>query len=118
MEVLEHRPEKSFSQCSVAALIGVGKIVTTRSRRPAQGRKRPAVQSERVAHIIKADGMGQLCKEHAHNVTPCTEGSRHGIHTGFSRKFRNQMQRNQIAKLSENTEFGCGWFGISFFHLC
>ena len=61
--------------------------------------------------------MGQLCKEHAHNVTPWTEGSRHGIHTGLARKFRNQMQRNQIAKLSENTEFGCGWFGISFLSL-
>ena len=62
--------------------------------------------------------MGQLCKEHAHNVTPWTEGSRHGIHTGLARKFRNQMQRNQIAKLSQNTEFGCGWFGIFLFHLC
>jgi len=35
--------------------------------------------------------------------------------TGIARKFRNPMRRNQIAKLSENTEFGCGWFGISFF---
>jgi hypothetical protein len=25
------------------------------------------------------------------------------------------MRRNQIAELSENTEFGRGWFGISFF---
>jgi hypothetical protein len=25
------------------------------------------------------------------------------------------MRRNQIAKLSEYTEFGCGWFGVSFF---
>ena len=59
--------------------------------------------------------MGQLRKKHAHHVTPWTEGSRHGSHTGIARKFRNQMRRNQIAKLSENTEFGCGWFGISFF---
>jgi hypothetical protein len=58
--------------------------------------------------------MSQLCKEHAHNVTPWTKSSRHGIHTGLSRKFRNQMQRNQIANLSENAEFGCGWFGIFF----
>ncbi|HJX96637.1 MAG TPA: type IV secretion system protein [Candidatus Acidoferrum sp.] len=27
------------------------------------------------------------------------------------------MRRNQIAKLPQNSEFGCGWFGISFFHL-
>jgi hypothetical protein len=26
------------------------------------------------------------------------------------------MRRNQIAKLPEHAEFGCGWFGISFFH--
>jgi hypothetical protein len=28
------------------------------------------------------------------------------------------MRRNQIAKLPEYTEFACGWFGVSFFHLC
>src|SRR4029077_13195405 len=28
------------------------------------------------------------------------------------------MRRNQIAKLSQNSELGCGWFGLSFFHLC
>jgi hypothetical protein len=27
------------------------------------------------------------------------------------------MRRNQIAKLSQNSELGCGWFGVSFFHL-
>ncbi len=26
-----------------------------------------------------------------------------------------QMRRNEIAKLPEYTELGCGWFGISFF---
>ena len=33
-------------------------------------------------------------------VTPRTEGSRHGIHAGLARKFRNQMRWNQIAKLA------------------
>ena len=28
------------------------------------------------------------------------------------------MRRNQIAKLSEYTEFRCGWFGVLFYHLC
>jgi len=28
------------------------------------------------------------------------------------------MRRNQVAKLSKNGELGCGWFGLSFFHLC
>jgi len=27
------------------------------------------------------------------------------------------MGRNEIAKLPEYTEFGCGWFGILFYHL-
>ena len=62
--------------------------------------------------------MGQLCKEHAHNVTPWTEGLRHGMHAGFARKFTDQMRRNQIAKLSEYTEFGCGWFGVLYHQLC
>jgi hypothetical protein len=28
------------------------------------------------------------------------------------------MRRNQIAKLPQYAEFGCGWFGLSFYHLC
>jgi len=28
------------------------------------------------------------------------------------------MRRNQIAKLSQNSELARGWFGVSFFHLC
>jgi hypothetical protein len=51
-------------------------------------------------------------------VTPGAEGSCHGIHTGLPRKFGDQVRRNQIAKLPEYAEFGCGWFGLSFFHLC
>src|SRR6516164_1210149 len=62
--------------------------------------------------------MSQLRKEHAHYVTPRTEGSRLGIHAGLARKFRNKMRRNQVAKLSQNSELGCGWIGVSFFHLC
>ena len=87
-EVIEHRPEEPFGQRGVAALIGVRKIVAARSSRPAQGRKRAAVKPQPVTDIVKADGMGQLCKEHAHNVTPWTEGSRHGSHAGLACKFR------------------------------
>ena len=76
------------------------------------------MKPQRITDIIEANGVGQLREKHAHHVTPWTEGSRHGSYTGIARKFRNQMRRNQIAKLSENTEFGCGWFGISFLHLC
>jgi hypothetical protein len=80
-------------------------------------RKRPAVQPQRVADIIEANGMGQLCKEHADHVTPRAEGSRHAIHAGLARKFRDEMGWNQIAKLSQNRELGGDWFGL-FFHLC
>lgn len=86
--------------------------------RTAQGRERPAVKPQRVTDVVQADGMGQLCKEHTHNVTPWAKGSRHRIHPGLACKFRDQMRRNQIAKLSEYTEFRCGWFGILFNHLC
>jgi hypothetical protein len=37
---------------------------------------------------------------------------------GLACKFIDQMWRNEIAKLSQYTEFGCGWFGVSFYHLC
>jgi hypothetical protein len=116
--MIKHRPEQTFGQRSVAALIGVGKIVATRSTRPAQGRKRPAVKPQRITDVVQTDGMSQLRKEHTDYVTPRTEGSRHGIHAGLARKFPNQMRWNQIAKLPQNSEFGAGWFGISFLHLC
>src|SRR6516165_6520643 len=118
LQVLEHRPEQPFSQRSVATLIGMGKVVATRSSGSAQGRKRAAMQSQRVTDVIQADSVSQLRKQHADHVAPCTERSRHGIHTDLARKFRNQMRRNEIAKLPKNAEFGCGWFGVSFFHLC
>src|SRR5208283_1165603 len=98
LEVIKHRPEQPFSQRRVAALIGVGKIIAARRSRPAQARKRPAVEPQRVTDVVKTDGVGQLPKEHADHVTPGTEGSRHKIHAGFPRKFRNQMRRNEIAK--------------------
>src|SRR6516162_4649002 len=118
LQVLEHRPEQPFSQRSVAMLVGMGKVVATRSSGSAQGRKRAAVQSQRVTDVVEADGVSQLCKEHADHMAPRTERSRHGIHTGLARKFWNQMRRNEIAKLPKNAEFGYGWFGVSFFHLC
>jgi hypothetical protein len=118
LQVIKHRPEQPFSQRSVAMFIGMGKIVTARRSRPAQGRKRTAVQPQRVTDIVQTDGVSQLRKEHTYYVTPCTEGSRHGIHACLARKFRNQVRRNKFAELSENSEFAGGWFGVSFHHLC
>jgi hypothetical protein len=54
--MIKHRPEQPFSQPSVAALIGMGKIVAAGSR-SAQGRKRAAVQSQRVTDVVQTDGM-------------------------------------------------------------
>jgi hypothetical protein len=118
LEVSEHRPEQPFGHRRVALFVGVGKVIAARRGCPAQGRKRPAVQSQGVADVIEAKRMGQLCKQHADHMTPGAEGSRHAIHAGLARKFRDEMCWNQIAKLSENREFGGGWFGVSFFHLC
>ena len=36
-------------------------------------------------------------------------------HAGLACKFTDQMRRNEIAKLPEYTELGCGWFGILFY---
>ena len=87
LQVFEYRPEEPFSQRSVAALIGMGKVVTAGSSRPAQGRKRAAVQSQRITDVVKADSVGQLREKHADHMTPCAEGSHHGIHAGLTRKF-------------------------------
>src|ERR1700741_2156537 len=88
LQVLEHRPEEPFSQPSVAALIGMGKVVAAGRSCSAQCRKRAAVESQRVTDVVKADSVGQLREEHADHMTPCTEGSRHGIHAGLACKFK------------------------------
>jgi hypothetical protein len=118
LQMIKHRPEEPFSQRSVAMLIGMGKIVAAGRSCPAQAGKRPAVHPQCVTDVVQTDGVSQLRKEHTHYVTPRTEGSRHGIHAGLARKFRNQMRWNQIAKLAQNSELGCGCFGVSFYHLC
>ena len=54
LQVFEHPPEQPFSQRSVAMLVGMGKVVATRSSGSAQGRKRAAVQSQRVTDVVEA----------------------------------------------------------------
>jgi hypothetical protein len=45
------------------------KVVAARSNGSAQGRTRAPVQSQRVTDLIKADGVRQLRKEHAHRMS-------------------------------------------------
>ena len=67
--------------------IGVRKVVAAGRSRPALGRKRAAMQSQRVTDIVQTDRVSQLRKEHADQVTPYAEGSRHRIYAGLARKF-------------------------------
>src|SRR5271165_6219402 len=95
-------PGESFCRCSSTA----------------QNSPSASAASQRVTDVVQADGVGQLREEHADHMTPCTEGSRHGIHAGLARKLTDKMGRNEIAKLPQNSELRSGWFGVSFYHLC
>src|SRR5260370_16863112 len=46
LQEFEHRPKQPFSQCSIAALIGVRKIVAAWSSRPPRSRKLTPLSSQ------------------------------------------------------------------------
>ena len=56
---------------------------------------------EAVADFVETDGMGELGVEQCHNVIPRTEGARLLVDTVFPRGFRDEVLRNELAKLTQ-----------------
>jgi hypothetical protein len=77
------------------------------------------VQPQGIAEIIETQTVGQLGKEHAHDVAPRTKGAGFLIHPCFSGQLRDQEIRNEIAKLPQNRQLGSRWMDrFLFFHPC
>ncbi len=53
--------------------------------------------------------MGKLGIEQSHHMTPRSEGASFLFYPSFARQFGNQMGRNEVAKLVDNSESANGW---------
>src|SRR5947207_7558853 len=62
--------------------------------------------------------MGQLRIAQAHHVAPRAERAGLVLRPGGARNFRDQVQGNKIANLSQDAELGAGWGYFEFIHPC
>jgi len=117
LQMVEHRPENLFRQAGVSFLVGVREIIAAgRSGRP-QRHKQTTVQSQPVADVVEANGMGKLRINQADQMAPRTEGARFLVHAGLPRQLRNQMRWNQIANLPQYGKLTAAW-NRCFIHPC
>ena len=120
LQMLQHPPEQLLGHRGIPVLVGMGEIIATGRGGPAQGRQGSRVQAQRVANVVEADGMSQLCKKQRHDMTPRAKGAGFLIHPRLPRQLGDQVSGNPVAKLSKNREFRAAWlrFGFLFFHPC
>ena len=109
LQMAEHGPENLLRQVGIAFLVGVGKIIAAGWRGGAQRHQQPTVQAQGIAHVVETDGMSKLRVDQTDQMTPWTEGARLFVHPSLPRQFGNQMRRNQIAKLSQNSKLAAAW---------
>jgi hypothetical protein len=119
LQMPQYAPEKLFRHLGVANLVGMRKVVAAGRRGPANGRKRPPVQIQRVTHVVETDAGRHLGEHHGHGMTPRRKGSPLLVHPILARQFRHQMRRNQIAQLVQNAYLRFRWMTDGFlFHVC
>ena len=86
LQMREHPPEKLLRDVRRPRLVGMGKIIAAWRCGPPQGTKWPRVQSERVAHIIEADGVSELRVEQGHQLTPVRESAGQSLRCFLARQ--------------------------------
>src|SRR6266571_3520757 len=67
------------------------------------------MQSQGVAKVVEPQAMSQLPIEQRDQVTPGLVGAASFLHLGLPRQLRNQVVRNKIANLTQNSERGLRW---------
>ena len=117
LQMLKHHPEDLFRQTRVPFLVGMGEVVTAGRRRGPQRHQKPAVQAQGVAHIVKADGVGQVRIDQADQMALGRKRPRLFVYTGLARQPRHQIRRNQIANLPQHSKLAAAWCGC-FIHPC
>ncbi len=75
--------QKSRSAGGIAVPVRMAEIVATRRRGATQGGERPAVEPERVTHVVQSERVADLAEDQSDDVTPGTIAARLRINTGF-----------------------------------
>ncbi len=112
LEVFEHAPEESLGHGGIAIPVRMAEVVAARRRGATQGRERPAVKPERVAHVIQSERMADLAEDQSDDVTPGAIAARLRIDTGFPGDLRHQMVGNEIAELAQYAQLRRRWSGV------
>jgi len=95
-------PEKFFSKLIGALTVGVRKIIAGWRGCPTNGRQRTGMKLQPIANFIESNATRQLSIHHGHGMTLGTEQMPLFLNFSLPTKSRNQMGRNQIAKLVQD----------------
>lgn len=114
LQLGQHFPEQRFGHGGVALPVDVRERVLDRRAGPANRRKRPRVQPQRIAHVVESQSMGQLGIDQADHVTPGLEGATVGLRVVLARQSSHQMVGNQIAQLAQERKAAARWLAVGF----
>ena len=102
LQMIQHRPEQLLGHRTVPHLVRVAERVARRRPRSSNRAERSQMQSQRVAHVVQAPGVGDLRIEHRYDVAPSAEGALLQIDASLPRELRHQMIRNELAELAQH----------------
>src|SRR5215472_8046337 len=97
-------PEQLLGHLRIAHPIGMGQRVGAWTDGTANSRKGATEELERIANIIKADCVRQLCVEHSDQMAPGRKASRSFVDSRLLGHLADQKWRNEIANLTQDFE--------------
>jgi len=115
LEMPEGGPEELLGEGRAALPVGVGERVARR-RRHAEAPEGRRLQAQPVAHVVEADGMGQLGEEHRRHMAPGAEAAGLLLDPRLPRQAVERSQRNVVEKLLEDDHIAAGWRSAFVFH--
>lgn len=76
------------------------------------GSKLGGVMGQPVTDIVETDGMGEWGIEQGYDVTPWAEGARLLVDAILTGDFRDEVLRNELAKLTQYDGIALGWLFV------
>lgn len=68
-----------------------------------------ALEAQPVAHVVEADGMGELREKHRREVAADAEGAGLRFDSRLPRVLTDEPSRNEVEQLLEDGNIGSGW---------
>jgi len=70
----------------------------------------PGLEAQPDAHIVEADGAGELGEEHRGEMTRRSEGAGLVLDAGLTGDPIDHSEGNELEHLLEDDDIGAGWF--------